>query len=211
MRRFFLSLLLIPLLILCIDAAGQSSDESQVRATFARYKSAILHDNPDEALEYVDSRTIAYYSHVLERVKNAGEAEVKALPLLDKLMVLTVRHKMEREDLLSFDGKGLLAHAIRTGLVGKNSVANLSLGEVFVENHFARAQLAVDNAPALFYFHFYREEEKWKIDLTSLFPTTSEAIRQMIKESGQGEDEFILSMIEKASGRAPEPTIWNAL
>lgn len=194
-----------------MHAKSQASDESQVRATFSRYKSAILHDNPDDALEYVDSRTVAYYSKVLDLVKHAGESDVKALPLLDKLMVLTVRHKMEREELLSFDGKSLLAQVIRTGLLGKNSVANLSVGEVIVKNDVARAQLVVDGAIAPYHFHFHREDEKWKIDLTSLFPTTSEAIRKRINESGQGENEFLLAMIEKASGKAPEQTIWNPL
>lgn len=208
MRRFLF--LLLPLITPAV-APGQTSEESSVRATFSRYKSAILHDNPDGALDYVDSRTIAYYDKVLNLVKNAGEAQVKSLPLLDKLMVLTVRHKIDREKLLSFDGKTLLEEVIRTGLLGKNSVANLSVGEVIVENEFARGQLQTNGSNVPGFFHFYREEEKWKIDLTSIFPATSEAIRQVVAESGQDENEFLLSMIESASGKKPDAEIWSAL
>jgi hypothetical protein len=207
----FLSFFLFLLVFMPGISPGQSSEEGSVRATFSRYKSAILHDNPDGALDYVASRTITYYDRILDLVRNAGEAQVKSLPLLDKLMVLTVRHKIDREKLLTFDGKALLEEVIRTGLLGKNSVANLSVGEVIVENEFARGQLQTNGTSVPGYFHFYREEEKWKIDLTSIFPFTSEAIRQMVSESGQDENDFLLNMIETASGKKPDPQIWGSL
>jgi hypothetical protein len=178
---------LLFLLVSSISAYTQKSEVKAVKASFYNYKQAILNDKGEEAVQYVDSRTINYYGDVLEKVRSADSATVNRLDLLDKVMVFSVRHRATKEDILSFDGKGLLVYAIKSGMVGKNSVVNSSIGDVTVEGTFAKGQYVSNGQKAPFNFDFYKEDNAWKVDLTSIFPTTNIVFRKLVEESGQTE------------------------
>jgi hypothetical protein len=203
--------ILVFLLLLTFHAFAQKGDEKLVRAAFDSYKSSILNDKGEEAVKYVDSRTVKYYSDILDLVKNADAEKIEQLPILDKLMVFSIRHRASKEEILSFDGKGLLVYAIKKGMVAKNSVANNSIGEVVIEGDFAKGKFVANGKETPLYFHFYKEENQWKVDLTSLFPVANAAVKKMADDSGQGESEYILSLLEMITGKKPAEEIWNPI
>ena len=192
-------------------AYGQKSEEKLVKKSFDNYKTAILNNKGDEAVKYVDSRTIKYYSDILELVKTADSTKVETISILDKLMVFSIRHRTSKEDILSFDGKSLLVYAIKSGMVGKNSVANNSIGDVTIDNDFARGQFIANGQKAPFYFHFYNEDGQWKIDLTSLFPVSTMAFKKMADDSGQNQNEYLFSLLEMITGKKPGTEIWKPI
>lgn len=209
LKQTFITLLLI--FTWTTSIFGQKSEEDLVRKSFDNYKTAILNDKGEEAVKYVDSRTIKYYCDILEHVKTADSTKVERLSILDKLMVLIVRHRTSRQEILSFDGKALLIYAIKNGMVGKNSVANNSIGDVLIDSSFAQGQFVSNGEKAPFFFHFYKEENQWKIDLTSVFPISTITIKKMVEDSGQNENEYLFFLIEMTSGKKPNSEIWNKI
>jgi hypothetical protein len=191
------------------SCSAQKKEEKLIRNSFENYKSAILNDKGEEAVQYVDSRTITYYSEILKKTKNADSIEVNNLGLMDKLMVFSIRHRATKSEILSFDSKGLLVYAIKEGMVGKNSVANNTIGDVKIDGTFAKGQFIANGQKAPFYFHFYKEEDKWKIDLTSIFTIGTAAFKKMQEESGLNENEYLLSLLEMLTGRKPDNEIWK--
>lgn len=194
--------------ILLTSCLGQDAERDAVKASFDNYKTAILNDNGEEAVKCVDSRTIDYYSGILEKVKKADSVAVESLSLFDKLMVFSIRHRTSKEDILSFDGKELLVYAVESGMVGKNSVANNAVGEITIDGDFAKGQLISRGQAAPFYFHFYRQDNEWKINLTSMFPVSSIAFKKMIEDSGQEENDFLFMLLEMLTGEEPGQEIW---
>lgn len=190
---------------------GQKSEEKLVKKSFDNYKTSILNDKGEKAVKYVDSRTIKFYSDILELVKTADSTKVETLSILDKLMVFSIRHRTSKNDILSFDGKSLLVYAIKSGMVGKNSVANNSIGKVIIESEFAKGQFLANGQKAPFYFHFYREEGQWKIDLTSLFPVSIIAFKKMADESGENQNDYLFSLLEMITGKKPGTEIWQPI
>ncbi|MBK7681877.1 MAG: hypothetical protein IPJ26_05070 [Bacteroidetes bacterium] len=188
---------------------GQKSEEKLVKKSFDNYKTSILNDKGEKAVKYVDSRTIKFYSDILELVKTADSTKVETLSILDKLMVFSIRHRTSKKDILSFDGKSLLVYAIKSGMVGKNSVANNSIGEVIIESDFAKGQFVANGQKAPFYLHFYKEEGQWKIDLTSLFPVSIIAFKKMADESGENQNDYLFSLLEMITGKKPGTEIWQ--
>ena len=193
------------------DPVNSVSDEEQVREAFDKYKSAILNDRGNEAVNYVDSRTLEYYSDILNQSISGDSATVDNLGIMDKLMVFSIRHRTSKEDILSFDGRQLLEYAIKEGMVGKNSVANNEIGEIKIENTFATGQLVSGGRPAPMYFHFYKEQNAWKIDLTSIFPVASMAFQRMADDSGQEENEYLFMLLEMITGKSPDRDIWQPI
>jgi len=192
-------------------AYGQKSEEKLVKKSFDNYKSAILNDKGEEAVKFVDSRTIKYYSDILELVKTADSAKVETISILDKLIVFSIRHRTAKEDVLNFDGESLLVYAINSGMVGKNSVANNSIGEVKIEGNYAKGQFISNGQKAPFYFDFYKEDKQWKIDLTSLFPISTKAFKKMADDSGQNQNDYLFSLLEMITGNKPDIEIWKPI
>jgi hypothetical protein len=188
---------------------AQKSEEKLVKTSFDNYKSAILNDKGEEAVKYVDSRTVKYYGDILDLVKTADSTQIESLSILDKLMVFSVRHRASKEDILRFDATSLIVYAIKSGMVGKNSVSNNAVGEVSIDNNFAKAQFLSRGKLTPYFFHFYKEEGLWKIDLTSLFPISTKAFQKMADDSGQEENEYLFYLLETLTGRQPGKEIWN--
>jgi hypothetical protein len=206
MKTFTITL--IPLVLLMTVCKAQN-DQKLVMEAFNNYKSAILEDKEQEAVKYVDSRTIKYYSSITDLVKNADSVLVNSLPVVDKLMVFTIRHRATKQEILSFDGKKLLVYAIQHGMVGKNSVANISIGEITINKQFAKGQVISGKEKSPYYFHFYKQEGQWKIDLTSLFHISTAAIKKIIADSGKSENDFLFMVLEGVSGTKPGPGVWK--
>lgn len=200
---------LILLLFLAHMVQAQKSKEKQVIQAFENYKNSILSDQGEEAVKYVDSRTIQYYAWVLEQVKTSDSATVSALSILDRLMVFSVRHRTTKEEIRQFNGTTLLVYAIQQGMVGKNSVAHNTIGDVSIEGDFAKGQLIANKQKTPLYFHFYREEGNWKMDLTSLFPVSRAGLEKMAEGSGQDENEYLFYLLQLLTGRKPGPEIWK--
>jgi hypothetical protein len=206
MPKFFL--FFVTLFLFVTAAIGQKNEAAAVKASFDNYKSAILNDQGEQAVRQVDDRTIKYYDNILEKVKTADSATVESLSLLDKIMVFSIRHRASEAEILSFDGPKLLVYAIQKGMVGKNSVVNNTIGEVSISGTFAKGQLVVNGKKAPFYFHFYKEQGLWKVDLTSIFPVASVAFKNVVDNSGQSENDFLFSLLEILTGKKPGPEIW---
>lgn len=188
---------------------SQSTPEKLVKSCFDSYKTAILNDNGTDAVKFVDSRTIKYYSYILDQVKNTDSAGVDSLSIMDKLMVFMIRLKTSREEILSFNGQTLFAHAVNSGMVGKNSVANNAVGTIVIDKNFAKGQLIIQGKEQPLFFHFYKEEGQWKIDLTALFPMANTAFQNMADESGENTNDYLLSLLEILYGKKPGPRVWQ--
>ncbi|WP_299258650.1 hypothetical protein [uncultured Aquimarina sp.] len=205
LSNLFLSLSIITT---CI---GQEKEEKLVRESFNSYKTSILNDKGEEAVNFVDSRTISYYNKILETTKKADSLTLNSLGILDKLMVISIRYRTSKKDILSFDGKELLIYAIKEGMVGKNSVINTEIGSVEIDEDFAKGQFISNGKKAPFYFHFYKEDNNWKVDLTSIFPVGAMAFKKMIEDNGEEENKYLLQLLELMTGKKPVNEIWKPI
>jgi hypothetical protein len=200
---------LIFFFILTISAFGQESDEELVRKSFDSYSKSLVDNNGEDVIKFVDSRTIKYYSDILDLVKNADSTKVEALSLIDKMMVLTIRHRVSKEDILSFNGEKLLIYAIKSGMIDKGGAANISIGKVTIDNDFAKAQLISYGQESPYFLHFYKEGQ-WKFDLTSTFSIAIPVLQKMADEFG-GSDKFILVALKQLTGKSPGHDIWHPI
>jgi hypothetical protein len=199
------------LFVCCLltSAFAQKSEEKLVRKAFENYKIAVQNQQGEKAVQFVSQKTIDYYSNMLELVKTADSIKIEALSFIDKMMVLLVRHRVPEEEILNFNGKSFVAYAINAGMIGK--VSNLSIGEVTINGNEAKGQFIVNKQKTPLDFVFYKENEQWEMDLTSLLPISEMALKKVIEESGQSENEFLFSLLEMTTGTKPDNTIWQPI
>ncbi len=209
MKSIFTFIVLFILTSISKISSAQNLEVESIKKSFDSYKNAILNDKGKEAVKYVDSKTIKYYSEILELIKSADSTKIESLSITDKLMVLIIRHRTTKKEILSFDGKMLLIYSIDKGMVGKQGAANNTIGEVTIEDNFAKGQLVVRGEVTPVYYHFNKESEQWGIDLTALFELSDMVFKSFIKDSQLSDNDFIFSILERMTGKRPGQEIWN--
>ncbi len=94
-------------------------------------------------------------------------------------------------------------------MIGKSDVVKSSLGEIIIDGTFARAEIVVDETPTQQYFHFYKEDDTWKFDLTALLPLANRLFQQQQEESGLDNEVFITKVVEYTTTKQVDPEVWN--
>lgn len=199
------------LLTLAISGFGQNVGEEQVRATFDGYKTAIVNGKGEEAIRYIDSKTMMYYNHLLDLIKNADFAKLNRLPITDKILILSIRHRLSREKILSFDGRKLLAYSITSKMAGKSDVSGLNIGNVTIVGNFAKGEVEFGGRKTEYSLHFYNEEGQWKMNQTSLLYMPQNILKKMAVDSGKSENDFIFMLLKGLTGKTPGKDIWQPI
>jgi len=198
-------------LILAISVFGQENGEELVRKAFDNYNTALMNHYGKEAVKYVDDKTIKYFTDILDQVKNADSTKIETFSINDKIMVFSIRHRISKDNILSFDGTTLLIHAINESMVGKNSIPNNSIGDVSIDNNMAKGQFLVKGQKVPFFLFFNKEGGEWKFDMTSTFSIVSDAFQKKANDSGQNENEFIFKLLAMMTGKKPGLDIWQPI
>lgn len=202
-RVITIVVLLFPLLAIAQNEANE------VKKCFGYYRDAILQDRGGDAVNFVDSKTIAYYNEVMQHVRTDDSVKLQNLALFDRLMVLSVRHQLSKKDLQGKDGKGLFVLSIQKGLISKASLQGTDLGDITVDKNTARGQMLVNNNKTPVYMNFYKENNVWKINITSTFEQTTHSIQRMLKRSQKPENDFLMTLLKSANNIEPTRSIWK--
>lgn len=208
MKRTILTL--ISLILLTVIAFGQNESEL-VKNSFNNYKKSILEGQGKEAIRYVNSKTIDYYDNELDLAINGDSSTISQLGVMDKLTVFIARHRIPKKDLVDMTGKDFFIYAVDNGMIGKNSVITTQIGDVNVEGNFANGQMISNGQKTPLYFQFSKENNEWKVDLTSIFPPTNMALTKMLSDQGLSDNDFIFQTLESLTGRKVAKDIWRPL
>ena len=131
------------------------------------------------------------------RVPRARRASPQRL--LDKLVILRLRHELTRKELESATGETLLRLGVDRGWVGSKPP---EMGRVVIEGDRARATV---KGSGMFVFEFVREGGAWKLELGKLLAIGEKAIRQLYERDASdssawaSEEEWVLGLIGRVS------------
>ena len=205
----FLVVLMILLLAVC--GSGDTEETAAVRASFYGYKEAILDQDGEASLAFVDRNTTAYYQKMRDLALRGDLETVRVLSPVDKTMVLMIRHMLSLESVEPMTGESLFAHAVNQGWIGKASVINIDIGDITVSGTHATGVHVSEGKATPLKFVFQMENGMWRLDLTSIMFAADQAFKQVIRESGISEDEFLITIIESVSGKKLADTVWDPM
>ena len=212
MRRNLLQwtfLALLPVLPVALPALAADADEDQIRKSFLGYKDAILRQQGEAAVNFVNRATIDYYTRMKELALTGAEPDVRKLTTLDKLMVLSLRHRLSLEELRFKTPEQILAHGVDQGWIGKESVTDSEIGKIEIKGDDASGEYLKGGRAAPMKYRFTKEDGVWKMDLTALFDAGNQAIAMVLKSEGLEEDDFLLGVLGSVSGREVPDSIWQ--
>lgn len=204
------SVLVISLLMSVNLLSAQFKEVKAILKCYDAYTEAILNDRGADALKQVDTNTVNYYNQIADLARTADSATVSNLPFLDELMVLLIRHRSTREEILAFTGSTLFVYAVDNGMVGKEQVQNNTIGTITISGNVATAQLKVDGAQTPFAFTFRKTGRKqWAFDLSAVMKDSEAALEAIIASSGMTKVDFIMQMLPLSNGQPVDAKIWH--
>ena len=170
-------------------SACSSKSHTEIEITFNEYKSAILNNGGEKSYSVIDQKTKDYYSWLQKSSVNFTKDDIMKLGILDKMQIIIMRHRIPSQKLAKMTGKELFIHAVDNGWVGKNGVSKLGIGKIRVDNNFGTGEVSIDGNPSSIYYHFHKENDKWKIGVMEMTKLGQVAISNQQKLSGKSEEE----------------------
>jgi hypothetical protein len=201
----------VAIICLVTTFAYAQTETELVKKCFTDYKGSILEGRGKAALQLVDTRTKQYYGRELDLALSGDSSTVSNLTIIDKLTVFMVRHRIPAKELMNMTGDDFFAYAVDQGMVGKNSVITTEIGDVVVQGNFARGEIVNNGKKSPLFFHFQKESNSWKIDLTSLFPAVNMAMSKMLRDEEMTDEEYIFQALEALTGKKVGLNIWKPL
>jgi len=207
-RNLIQNLLLFAFFILASTCCIAQDEKEIIKETFSKYKAAVVNNKGKEAINYVDSRTLKYYNDLAEVVKYADSLKIDLLPIMDKIVILSVRQGATNEEIRNMNGTDLFVYAVKNGILGKGSVG-YTIGDVSIDSNIAKGKLVIEEESTEAYLSFYIEQQKWKLDFTSVFYYMNIILKEVIESVGLSDNEYILMLLGNIRGKKPGSKIWQ--
>lgn len=202
------SLLALLFLVLATPSFAQN-DEEGVREAFEAYRTALLAQDGEAALRTVDGRTVAFYGRSVRQALRADSVTVAALPLVERLTVLSLRHRVPLATLESFTGRTAFVYAVDQGWIGRGDVENARIHRVEIGDKEAVAYLERGGGRRAGTFVFRRSGNGWHLDLTSAFEEGTEELLALVQSLDMTSDEFIAYALTLVSDEPVTDALWH--
>jgi hypothetical protein len=216
------SLVLIALLLVFPQPSPPppaGDDAAAVAVVFQRYKQALIAGDGATAEALVDAATHDTFERLRRLALSGSEQEVHRLSFVERLLVVSMRHTMDRERIATMDLAALIETAMGEGWISADTLAQLDIGEVVVDGDRARAEArsglqpptSAESAAAEveLAYRFVRENGEWRFQFASLIETLDQLVADLMAALGTDEDQLIFMLVESFTGKKVLPEIWT--
>lgn len=208
-------------MLFCFSSCENKSEESPKQAEvkpevlikncYAGYKKSLLDGDGKTTVEYVNKAGIDYYSAILDYVMEADSERVASLPLIDKLMVLSLRMRTSDKKLREMKtGEDLFIYGVNRRFIGNEGVRASELGEIILHPDRATAKVLRNGQEIPMQFKFLKEDGKWKFDVKYMLVNTGYGLQQVIVQKGISEEEYVKELLTNINMSSDIPAdIWE--
>ena len=194
MKKFLVAL------ISCFLALSIFADE--VHESFEQYRTAILAEDGETAVQYLNQTSINYYDDMLNDALYLKESEFEERTILDKLMILRLRMNFTAKELKKMNGRELIVYSIQKGWIGKSSVINIEISEeTKIKGDWATIEVMQNGQGSGLNFIFQKENDIWKLDIKEIFKISNMTLAYLVKQSDYTEKEFIEMLLENTDNK----------
>jgi len=205
-----LSLLLLSLA--CLTGCG-NEDSAGARKAWEDYFAAANAKDGQKAVVLVTRGSHDYYEKMRVSALEADEPQVKSMPLMDQIMVLTLRHNLEASYLRGVTGAQLYSLGVSEGWLAMDEAKGMQVHSVNVKGDTASITVEQNGKRIASTFQFVKEDGAWKLDvvdlLTKVGPVASAEFSRSAAMMNLSVDEFLLATLEEAYGKPVSPDIWK--
>lgn len=189
----------------------EESAESQIQRVFDRLIEAEISGDDSEYLALLSRDSIAWHAPLIAVALDGTPAEVRALPPIERLEVLTMRHRSTRDKLTGLSAEAYVRMSTREKWFADEPGLRYTLKRIKVSVDTAQSDVYVDGKPAYYTACFIREDDEWKFDLVATVGLMNAAMPLRAREFGLSLNDYLISLVEDNTEEAVSPGIWNPM
>jgi hypothetical protein len=167
------------------EPSAAELEQEAVREAVRRYASALQARDAPAATAAVVRETFEYYEDLRLLASSATREQLDKLDLMGVMLILQIRARFGRSELLAVDGRVLFERAVEAGLVG-DEVGEVPLDEVWVDDAREHAEIRIEGAPVVW---LLEQDEQWRVDIPTMIielgPTLESLARKRLLEDGK--------------------------
>lgn len=198
-------------LLLLITSCISKKESEAIKSCFQEYRSGIIVSSGEIVVPLLNQNTKDYYKKILYHIKHSHQPIVYKLNVVDRILVLSTRNKLTREEIKKLDIKSFLTFAIDNKmLVRYDYLFDLEFIEVKdIEKRKAKARIKLNETNKTLIFTFTKEVDKWKINLSPIIKLNYHIMIRKIKESGISEDKYTIERVKEENNGIVKENIWK--
>lgn len=213
MRTLFVALLSLSWILSGCDTRAQ--DKEDMIVLMQTLDSCNNASDGNNILGIFTQSTWAHNDRLIKLGLEGTEAEVKALPLFDRMEVLRMRLRSNREELSKLKGMEYTRFATSRGWyvtpVEQRAESTLDRFKFSAAGDEAWAYLVVDGEPTQTKIHFIKEGGEWRYDEPEAMIAYGRDYAREARQEGMSENEYIILVLEEEIGREVPDSVWQPL
>jgi hypothetical protein len=174
---------------------GPASEQAKVAGTFDSWKTAVIDDQPNQAMAYIPRHVDDYLQSL-----NAPPAPAPT-PSQNPGVDLLLRRALEKKVPADLRAKLTLATLLQRindrHLFNPHDLREITLGPVSVEGDRASAEVYYDGTLTAVRLPFVREDDGWKIDVLAILPYAETLMRLDRAVKRETEEEQVDQLVAK--------------
>jgi len=205
-----LSVSLLFLSVFLMSSCGGKTDADMIKVTFDYYQRAIEDNNGKAAADCLDSKTLEWYTKILQMTKETNKSTLEKTNFLSKKSVLAIRQEFNKKQINELDPKSAFAFAVEKSLYDQDFLKGAVFNNLKIENDKAIVAMAKDGkAVEGNFLTFKKEEGKWKINFAALINAQDDDATGILVENIPNENARALKAIKELSGKPVKSYIWK--
>ena len=205
-----LSASLLLLTGLLLTSCGGKSDAELIKATFDYYQKAVEDNNGKAAADCLDSKTLEWYTKILQMTKETNKSSLEKTNFLSKKSVLAIRQEFNKKQINELTPKSAFAFAVEKSLYDQDFLKGAVFNNLKIENDKAIVAMVKDGKAINDNFlTFKKEGGKWKINFAALINAQDDDATGILVENIPSENARALKAIKELSGKSIKSYIWK--
>ena len=189
-------------------------DQAAVADVLVAYRAGLIEGDGISVSGLTSTESHRLLRDSLDPASHMTREELKALPALQQVAILLLRHSIDAAHLRGMTGSDAVAYAVEERVFDARHLANAAIDEIYVEGDEAQAfLLRADGIPDDAAIFLRKEAGAWHIDLKGYLaqyvPHGIIYNPETVSDTTDIEGRMMLSTVAWISGRAPDANIWD--
>ena len=144
---------------------SQVADTTEIINNLNKFVQFSIDRNGEDAINYLDSASFKYYTKIYNDALYSNKDEINKLSLTTRYYVLILRAYYNSKDLIGLDTRTFISKLIKDGIIGSRALPKIDYQYSINGNN---AKLYFNKTDTTYYFEFNKENNMWKLNISSL-------------------------------------------
>ena len=179
----------------CLSQDKNTPDTAAINSVFKNYTDAIQKGQGKKAIKYISRKTLDYYDTLIFHALYSDEKKLNKINILTRTAILRMRHTQPVTYWDTMTARKLMEQMWSNSPPDQTNT-QVSLANCKIDHFTAICALELNDELTEMKFLFNKENDEWKIDITSINEIGVEEMQKDIKRRNISETDYIILTLE---------------